>query len=56
MGKNILLSIVGILITVSIIYLVYWIGKTVSYTIFYEDMVQDTIREMVDKQYLIGGK
>lgn len=45
--------IVGILLVVGgIIYGCYWIAKTVSYTLFYESMVQDTVREMVKKESL----
>lgn len=34
------------------IYGCYWVAKTVSYTIFYEDMVEQTIRETVKPEYL----
>lgn len=30
----------------------YWVAKTVSYQLFYEDMVQDTVREMVKTEAL----
>lgn len=30
----------------------YWLAKTVSYSVFYEDMVQDTVREMVKTESL----
>jgi len=30
----------------------YWVAKTVSYTIFYEDMVKDTVRQMVKDECL----
>ncbi len=35
-----------------IIYGCYWITKTVSYSFFYEDMVQRTVVEMVKPEYL----
>ena len=45
--------IFGVVIILTVIYGVYWITKTVSYTIFYEDMVKSTIRDMVKPEYLI---
>lgn len=30
----------------------YWVAKAVSYTIFYEDMVKQTITEMVKQEAL----
>ena len=47
--KNIGLSIVAITLLGSIVYGVYWIGKTVSYSVFYEDMVEQTVKDMVKK-------
>lgn len=44
--------VTGVLIAAGLIYGVYWVAKTVSYEIFYEDMVQDTVREMVKPEYL----
>lgn len=34
------------------IYGSYWIAKTVSYSFFYESMVEQTVREMVKPEYL----
>ena len=34
------------------IYAMYWFFKTGSYWFFYEDMVMDTIREMVKPEHL----
>lgn len=34
------------------IYGVYWIGKTFSYSFFYEDMVQKTVTQMVKPEAL----
>lgn len=50
-------SLVGMIIAVIIavvffIYSCYWVAKTVSYSIFYEDMVQQTITEMVKPESL----
>lgn len=50
--KNAGLIIGGVLIWIAFMYGMYWIAKTVSYTIFYEDMVQETIQEMVKPEYL----
>ena len=33
-----------------------WVVKILSYWFFYEDMVQATVREMVDSKYLIPIK
>lgn len=33
-------------------YGVYWVFKTISYELFYEDMVEQTVREMVKPEYL----
>ena len=45
--KQILFWSVVVIAICSFIYFMYWITKAGSYTFFYEDMVQDTIREMV---------
>jgi hypothetical protein len=50
--KNLTLSILGIALSLSFIYGCYWVAKTVSYSVFYEDMVQETIREMVESESL----
>lgn len=34
------------------VYGCYWVAKTTSYKIFYEDMVIETIRETVKPEYL----
>ena len=43
----------AILLVCGLMYGSYWIAKTVSYTIFYESMVEQTVREMVKPEYLI---
>lgn len=53
-GSLILIIIVGILAFCLFIWGMYWITKTFSYWFFYEDMVRETVREMIDKRYLIG--
>jgi len=50
--REILMWIVGGVLVCVFIYAMYWVAKTGSYFFFYEDMVQDTIREMVKQEYL----
>ena len=50
--KIIALSVVSIVAFLFFIYGAYWVAKNVSYAIFYEDMVKETIVEMVDGKYL----
>jgi len=45
--KTIVFVIVAMILTFLIIYGGYWIIKKVSYSLFYEDMVKQTITEMV---------
>jgi len=45
--KTIALIIAGVVAFCLIMYGCYWVVKSVSYTLFYEDMVQETVREMV---------
>ncbi len=44
---NTLATGVVIFLVIGFIYGCYYIGKTVSYSFFYEGMVQDSIRELV---------
>ena len=49
--------VIGAIVLVGgLMYGSYWIAKTVSYAIFYENMVEQTIREMVKPEYLIPQK
>ena len=41
-----------VLLVCAALYPFYWAAKTVSYEIFYKDMVQDTVREMVKPECL----
>ena len=41
-----------VVILLAFIYGCYWVGKSLSYTIFYEDMVVQTIRETVMPEFL----
>ena len=44
--------LIAIAILASITYGCYWIVKTVSYSLFYEDMVRQTIIDMVNESAL----
>ena len=41
------------LLIIGFTFTMFWITKNVSYWLFYENMVQDTIKEMVKPEYLI---
>jgi hypothetical protein len=45
--KSIGYWIIGIILILAVIYGFYWMLKTGSYWLFYEDMVKQTIRELV---------
>lgn len=45
--KDILMYGVGLMVLCVLTYGLYYVGKTVSYSIFYEDMVEQTIQEQV---------
>ena len=48
------MGIIGFIALCAFVYGMYWIFKTVSYEIFYESMVQETIKEMVKSKFLKG--
>ena len=50
--KNIIAPIFGIIIFCVVLYGIYWIAKTVSYQVFYEGMVIETVKDMVKPEYL----
>lgn len=50
--KGIMFGLMGLILALSILYGMYWLAKTVSYQVFYEDMVQETVQEMVKEEYL----
>jgi|LGVF01.2.fsa_nt_gb hypothetical protein len=45
-------TLIGFAISCAFLYASYWVCKTVSYTIFYEDMVQQTVLELVKQSAL----
>ena len=50
--KEVIMYIVGLIVVCAFVYGLYYVGKTVSYSIFYEDMVEQTIQEQVQKKCL----
>ena len=46
------ITIIGVIVFAVLLYFCYYVAKNVSYSIFYEDMVQQTIQEMVKPGYL----
>ena len=50
--KKILGFIIALIVSGAVIYEVYRLAKTVSYSVFYEDMVIETIHETVKADYL----
>jgi len=55
MKQMIIKIIIGLFLITAILFFLYscyWVAKTVSYQIFYKDMVKTTISEMVKKEAL----
>ena len=52
--KNFALGLLTITALILVMYMTYWISKNLSYTFFYEDLVRETVREMVHHSNLIG--
>lgn len=53
--KKLTATVALVIVSIIFIYASYMVAKSISYTLFYEDMVQQTIREMVKPEYLRGG-
>jgi len=51
-AQIVLFIVTGIIVSCIALYGMYWVFKTISYSIFYEDMVKNTIVEMVKKDSL----
>ena len=51
-GGEFIAGIIAIVISCLAIFGIYWVAKTVSYQIFYEDMVKQTISQMVKPEYI----
>lgn len=52
MLKMIVIGVGSLLIALSFLYGCYWVAKTVSYSVFYEDMVIRTINKTVKPEAL----
>lgn len=52
MMKNVLLVIAMIAVICVVIYGGYYLAKNASYWLFYEDMVKETVQEMVKQEAL----
>jgi len=50
--RKLLIVIAGLLGFVAFVYGMYWVFKTVSYVLFYEEMVKATITTMIKPEYL----
>jgi uncharacterized protein YneF (UPF0154 family) len=50
--KQVLVVVVGAALVIGTIYGCYWVAKRVSYALFYEDMVIQTIKDTVKKEAL----
>jgi hypothetical protein len=51
------LFVIGvILLMVCVIYVSFYVKKTVSYNLIYKSKVEETIREMVKPEYLINNQ
>ena len=50
--KRIFLVGIAALFLIVFTYGCYWVAKTVSYKLFYKDMVEQTVREMVKPESL----
>jgi len=51
--KTVAGGLAGLIAICAVVYGMYWIAKTVSYQIFYEDMVIEEIQEQVKSECLI---
>ena len=50
--KKFIQALLGITFTLGLLYGLYWIFKSVSYAIFYDSMVRETIIEVVKQSAL----
>ncbi len=53
--KTVMLYLLGAVAICAFLYGAYWLAKNGSYWLWYEDMVKDTIREMVKQEAMKGG-
>lgn len=52
--KDIIYGVIGVLLFCLFTYGMYYIFKSVSYNLFYEDMVKDTVLEVLKAKQLIN--
>lgn len=52
-GQSIVLGIFALIALCIVVYGCYWVIKHISYNLMYEDMVRETIIEMVKQRSLI---
>ena len=45
--KEFLLLFLGLVVSFNVLYGAFWVAKNVSYALFYQEMVQQTVRDMV---------
>ena len=50
--KQVIIFVGGAILICGIVYGGYWIAKRISYALFYEDMVIQTIKDIVKKEAL----
>lgn len=50
--KNAMGIVFGLVLTAAIFYGLFWVTKTLSYQIFYKDMVMETVKDMVKPEAL----
>ena len=53
--KTLILYLAGAIAICAFLYGAYWLAKHGSYWLWYDDMVRETIREMVKQEALKGG-
>ena len=52
--KDLIYGVIGVLLFCAFVYVMYYIFKSVSYNLFYEDMVKDTVLEVLKEKQLIN--
>jgi len=50
--KKLLIGLAAVVAGLVLFYFSYWVGKNVSYWFFYEDLVKETINEIVKQSAL----
>lgn len=50
--RNAIATVIAVFVVCATIYGFFWVAKRVSYAMFYESFVQDTVRQMVKPEAL----